>query len=99
VRPNSPRANKGDYAVRSFRDLYAATVHYMLNLNRHAAYAAFRRQRARLRAPGKPPSGTDLAAALTAYSERGAANVALIRTVIRQNRLGPLDRARLAPPA
>jgi len=98
LRPERARAEKGNYAVRAFPHLYAATVHYMDNLNRHPAYAGFRRERARQRAAGSAPSGRALATTLAAYSERGMKNVRLIQAVIRQNRLAPLDQVRLAPP-
>lgn len=84
-----------DYRVRKFDSLQGAVQAYMLNLNTHPAYAEFRRRRAAMRAAGQPIDGAALARTLHAYSERGEEYITDLLTIIRVNRLRPLDGARL----
>jgi Bax protein len=70
---------------------------YFLNLNTHFAYAAFRAERAKLRAAGKEPDGYQLVGHLHRYSELGQTYINFVRGVIRENRLGDFDRAKLPP--
>jgi len=48
-----------------------------------------------MRAAGRQLDGEQLARTLVSYSERGRAYVATIQNIIRVNRLGQLDAARL----
>lgn len=54
-----------------------------------------RRLRAQSRQANKPISGTELAAGLDKYSERGQEYVKEIRAIIRVNNLAPTDSAYL----
>lgn len=83
------------HRVRSFDFLIESVLGYAQNLNTHEAYQEFRRLRAEGRAAGAIPDGSALAATLVNYSVRGEAYVEDIRSIIRLNRLGPLDGARL----
>jgi Bax protein len=84
-----------DFRVRSFPDPANSVAAYLRSLNTHPAYAAFRRKRAEMRESGAVLDAHALAATLTRYSERGAAYVADVRTVMQTNRLKSFDRARL----
>lgn len=84
------------HRVRRHGNLLEATRAYVHNLNTHPAYEDFRSRRARLRRAGSPVAGYDLAGELHRYSERRAAYVDAIRRIIRQNRLGDFDGARLS---
>ena len=84
------------HRVRRYGNLLEATRAYVHNLNTHPAYEDFRSRRARLRRAGSPIAGYDLAGELHRYSERRAAYVDAIRRIIRQNRLGDFDGARLS---
>ena len=81
------------HRVRSHDSLLAAVRAYVHNLNSHWAYEDFRDRRAKLRSTGRPIDGYDLAGELGRYSERRAAYVETIRTIMRQNRLRDFDRA------
>ncbi len=83
------------HVVRSFRDLRAAVIAYVCNLNRHPAYAAFRDLRARLRESGEPLDSHALATMLDRYAEEPE-YISHVHTVIDQNRLTDFDTARLA---
>ena len=84
------------HRVRRHGNLLAAVRAYVHNLNTHPAYEDFRSRRAHLRRAGSPVAGYDLAGELHHYSERRAAYVGAIRRIIRQNRLGDFDGARLS---
>ena len=73
--------------VRAFPSLRDSVHSYVHNLNTHRAYAPLRALRARLRDGGKHPDAATLAGGLNRYSERGAAYVADIRTMLRHNDL------------
>lgn len=77
--------------VREFDHLPASVAAYIHNLNTHAAYADFRRERARLRAAGAMPTGHALARYLGRYSELGHAYIRMVRAVIRDNDLEAYD--------
>ncbi len=68
---------------------------YMLNLNRHYAYAALRQKRMLLRENGEPITGIELAEGLEPYSERGEAYVDEIQSMIRYNQLQRYSRPTL----
>lgn len=86
LEPRSRAADASHY-VRRFRSLRASVRSYLHNLNSHQAYAALRERRAAARRAGRPLRAGPLAEGLAAYSERGAAYIAEIRTLLRQNRL------------
>ena len=83
------------HVIRRFDSLLDSVSSYLRNLNTHGAYREFRAQRAVLRAAGKPLDGTELAAYLEPYSERGADYVDAVQRIIDRNGLKPLDSARL----
>ncbi|MDP6786421.1 MAG: glucosaminidase domain-containing protein [Rhodospirillales bacterium] len=83
------------HRVKAFGALIDSVRAYADNLNTHRAYAAFRRDRANMRARGRPIDGMALAGRLTRYSERGQRYVKTIRSIISVNRLRHLDDARL----
>ncbi|WP_456451314.1 glucosaminidase domain-containing protein [Hydrogenimonas sp.] len=95
LKPKEQRAHLGDYGLAAFKTPLDSIRAYILNLNTHPAYRAFRDLRAKLRAEGKPLTGPVLAHTLDKYSERGEAYVEELLKVIRANRLAWLDRARL----
>lgn len=78
------------HAVKAYDRLVRSAWDYARNLNTNRAYRGLRMTRAK-----GVTSGSALAGALGKYSERGVAYVKLLRNVIAQNRLAPLDRARL----
>lgn len=81
------------HAVKTYDRLVESAWDYARNLNTHRAYRHLRAARAL-----GITDGMRLAGALEPYSAMGAAYVRLIRSVIRQNRLIPLDTARLRVP-
>ena len=96
IRPEAQRTHLGDYRIAAFETPLASLSSYMLNLNTHPAYAAFRNTRAVLRRTGTPVTGRDLVATLTSYSERGEAYVESLRAIMRVNKLHAVDKAYLA---
>ena len=95
MRPKEQRKQLGDYGLARFETPLDSIRAYLLNLNTHPAYKAFRALRAKMRKEGKPLDGYTLAATLTPYSERGEAYVEELRRIIRANRLQWIDRAKL----
>ncbi|WP_353661341.1 glucosaminidase domain-containing protein [Hydrogenimonas sp. SS33] len=95
MKPKKQRKELGDYGLARFKTPLDSIRAYLLNLNTYPAYRPFRDLRAKLRAEGKPLDGKLLAGTLTRYSERGEAYVEDLRRLIRANRLGWLDRAKL----
>ncbi len=81
----SQRNEGASHEVAKFESLSRATYTYMRNLNRHDAYADLREIRSRLRANQIPITGVALAEGLMNYSERGAAYVEELQTMIRFN--------------
>ncbi len=81
------------YEVRAFDSLAGSVASYMANLNSHKAYETMRIVREAQRRAGMALDGYILAGTLFRYSERGAAYVETIRSIIRANRLERLDRA------
>lgn len=90
------RSEGKNYKIKAFGHLQESVANYLKNLNRHAAYAEFRRQRAAMRTRGLELNGYVLARTLTAYSQRGEDYVTSIRAIMRFNKLSDLDDARLA---
>jgi|TARA_B100000315_G_scaffold59265_2_gene53751 Bax protein len=89
------RDNGKSHKVKAFQTLTEAVGAYVANLNTHRAYRGFRAERMRVRRHGEL-SGLELARTLGSYSERGRAYVSSIIRIIRANRLGQLDKARLS---
>ncbi len=85
-----------NHEVKAFASLQRSIAAYMRNLNTHPAYAALRRWRDGMRRNQVPVDGHLLAGGLLRYSERGNDYVRAIRAIIRANRFGEFDRARLA---
>ena len=81
----SQRNDGASHEVAKFENLSRATYTYMRNLNRHDAYEDLREIRSRLRANQIPITGVALAEGLMNYSERGAAYVEELQTMIRFN--------------
>jgi uncharacterized FlgJ-related protein len=95
ITPQEQRGEMGDYKIRRFDSPEASIAAYMHNLNTHRSYRGFREERARLRAAGVPPGGSELAHTLTSYSEKGEDYTEMLLTVIRINQLPPADETRL----
>lgn len=85
------RAEGATHKVRVFPTLRAAVRNYVYTLNVGNAYRDLRRQRQQARETGGALSGLELAAGLTAYSERGEEYVEEIRAMIRYNALEALE--------
>jgi Bax protein len=83
------------HKIRAFDHLTQSVESYLRNLNTHRAYRDFRRKRAALRNQGKAIDSLAIAGGLSAYSEKGAAYVSLLRRIIVSNNLRALDNARL----
>jgi len=86
------------HRVRAYRTLGEGVRVYMYTLNTHAAYRGFRTARAHIRANGRLPEGAALAREMERYSQNRSAYVASLHTLMEQNDLYALDRARLAGP-
>jgi Bax protein len=79
-----------------FTNVGEAADAYVLNLNTHAAYAAFRTERAAMRQRGETPDGYRLVGQLVKYSELGQQYIGFVRQVMRDDRLGDFDKAKLS---
>lgn len=94
IRPADPSDGSRHY-VRAYQSLFETVRSYMHNLNNHRAYREFRTERFVMRIRGQSLDSYALAGKLERYSERGADYVKTIRSIIKGNRLGHFDRARL----
>jgi len=79
-----------------FANVGEAADAYVVNLNSHAAYAAFRAEREAMRKRGEALEGYRLVGQLARYSELGQSYVQFVRQMIRENDLGALDKAKLS---
>lgn len=79
-----------------FTNVGEAADAYVANLNTHAAYQAFRVERAAMRARGEAPDGYRLVGQLLRYSELGQQYVGFVRQVMREDKLSDFDKARLS---
>jgi len=96
IAPEEQRTDThGDHRIAAFQSTGLSVWSYALNLNTHDAYAEFRRKRAEARAHGKLPRGHDLVETMSRYSERGHHYVAELKTIMRQNKLDPIDESKL----
>ena len=95
-----PRRRDEDkrHEVKSFGGLRASVAAYMMNLNRHPAYRAFRDQRARMRDRDGRLDSSALAGSLIRYAEIGRDYIETLRVIMRVNRLQQLDGAFLERP-
>lgn len=84
------------HRIRAFDSLYESVLSYVTNLNRHRAYKEFRQMRSEMRSQGQALDGKKLATTLHRYSERGAAYVSELHSIMSGNDLGMLDSARLS---
>tara|TARA_R110002072_G_scaffold1780_10_gene14818 strand:+ start:41544 stop:42404 length:861 start_codon:yes stop_codon:yes gene_type:complete len=75
------------HEVRVFDNVQEGIAFYIYNINIGHAYDHLRALRAASREEEEKPTGLELAAGLTRYSERGQAYVDEIRKMIRQNNL------------
>jgi Bax protein len=91
------KRNEGaKHEVRAFDELRDSIDAYLFNLNTHRAYKKFRNRRAELRRGGDDVTGVELIKTLDRYSQRGAAYIGTIRTIMRVNSMGAFDRSRLS---
>ncbi|HYD04251.1 MAG TPA: glucosaminidase domain-containing protein [Reyranella sp.] len=79
-----------------FPNVGEAAEAYVTNLNTHAAYNAFRTERAAMRARGETPDGYRLIGQLLRYSELGQQYVGFVRQVMREDKLTDFDKAKLS---
>jgi Bax protein len=81
------RGEQRRHEVERFASPEQSVASYVRNINTHESYQAFREERARLRAAGRPLSGVHLAGSLGRYSERREDYVREIRRMILVNDL------------
>jgi Uncharacterized FlgJ-related protein len=79
-----------------FANVGEAAEAYVVNLNTHNAYSAFRAERAAMRQRGEMPDGYRLVGQLLRYSELGQQYVGFVRQVMRDDKLTDFDKARLS---
>ena len=91
----SERSEGKSHEVSRFNAPVDGVKYYMQTLNSHPAYKKLRDLRFAARANNTPITGTLLAGGLLAYSERGAAYIEELRTMIRINNLGQFDQTNL----
>jgi Bax protein len=90
--PWKPGANM----PQPFASIGEAAEAYVMNLNTHAAYSAFRSERAAMRGRGEAPDGYRLIGQLLRYSQLGQQYVGFVRQVMREDKLTDFDNARLS---
>jgi Bax protein len=86
------------HEVKKFGGLRASVAAYMMNLNCHPAYRAFRDLRARMRDRDGRLDSSALAGSLIRYAEIGRDYIETLRIIMRVNRLQQLDGAVLEQP-
>ena len=79
-----------------FSNVGEAADAYVVNLNSHPAYAAFRAERAAMRERSEALDGYRLIGTLLRYSELGQQYVGFIRQVMRDDKLTDFDKAKLS---
>lgn len=82
----SSRQDDAIHEVRVFSSPAESVRAYIFNINTHPAYAHLRSLRAAAEKDGRAATGSELAAGLTHYSERGEHYIAELRQMIRFNR-------------
>jgi len=91
ITPQEQRDGMGNYKIKAFATPEASIAAYMHNLNTHRSYVDLRNERARRRTTGESAKGADLAHHLKSYSEKGEEYINTLLSVIRVNRLDPVD--------
>ena len=84
------------HKIRSFSHLGDSVRSYIYNLNTHGSYRMLRDLRWSMRSEGKRLAGMALVPSMLDYSEKKEKYLDLLRSVIRVNKLAPLDGARLS---
>lgn len=82
-------------SLAAFETIGAAVDSHAHDLNTNHAYAELRSRRAGRRAKGGLPRGRDLVSALESYSERGAAYVDSLKSIMRHHHLADFDAVEL----
>ena len=90
IKPKDSSNNKA--VVRSFQTLFESVTSYMLNLNTHQSYSAFRSKRYRSCNKNIIIEGLDLVSWMENYAETRNDYVKLLRQVIISNDLNYLDK-------
>ena len=101
IQPNGRHAvvvpwQPGPAMPQPFSNIGDSAYAYVMNLNTHAAYAAFRKERRAMRDREEWPDGYRLIGQLLRYSELGEEYIRFVRQVMRENELADFDRARLS---
>lgn len=86
----------GPAMPQPFENIGESALAYVMNLNTHPAYAAFRTERASMRGRQEWPDGYRLIGQLLRYSELGQEYIRFVRQVMRENELADFDRSRLS---
>ncbi len=81
----SSRQDDAIHEVRKFSSAAESVRAYIFNINTHPAYAHLRSLRASAEKEGRSATGSELAAGLKHYSERGEHYIAELRQMIRFN--------------
>ena len=89
------QASNSRAVVRSFPNLFGSVRAYMHNLNTHPSYASFRERRRIMRGRSRADLGYQLAIHLDNYAEIGTAYVTKLQTLIRTNKFGRFETAKL----
>ncbi len=95
LKPKEQRRDLGNYGLATFKSPMDSIRSYLLNINTHPAYRAFRHLRSEMRAHGRPLYGLEMVHTLEHYSERKGEYIDDLNRVIRANGLSWLDTARL----
>ncbi len=77
--------------IRVFPNIQSSLRAYMLNLNRHTAYKSFQKKRYQTRTKNKNPMGMELSQTMLKYSGIGKKYLAILKSVIRKNKLQKYD--------
>ena len=88
-------ASNSRAVVRSFPNLFGSVRAYMHNLNTHSSYATFRERRTMLRTRAAGDLGYQLANFMGNYAEIGDAYIRKLQQLIRSNKFGKYETARL----
>ena len=96
LKPKDADKNEG-HKVMKFNVLQASVRAYQRNINTHATYKEFRKERAKLRDDGKPLDSMRLSEFLNKYAETGNQYVEVLQKIIKQNNLQDFDDAKLLP--
>lgn len=81
------RGDSASHEVRAFSSPAESVRAYIYNINTHPAYATLRQLRADAENENRIARGSELAAGLLSYSERGEEYIKEIRQMIRSNKL------------